>query len=296
MKFDKIKKFWAVLENLAQNEIFDHTGPARMKFGKIQKLQAVLKIWLKSRFLTTPDLWKKFWKIQNFQSHWIFDSKLTRLTTTDLGRLKSLTTQDMQRMKFGKIQKLQAVLKIWLKSRFLTTPDLWKKFWKIQNFQSHWIFDSKLTCLTTTDLGRLKSLTTQDMQRMKVGKIQKFLVALKIWRKNWFWEFWPLGTCEGWNFAKSRNFQSRWKFGLNMRVLTTANHQRMKFDKIHKNFDLCWKFDPKMRFLTMTSRPAKDEVWQNSEIFSRVENLAHIMRVLTPRTSKGWNLAKFRNF
>ena len=223
MKFDKIKKFWAVLENLAQNEIFDHAGPARMKFGKIQKLQAVLKIWLKSRFLTTPDLWKKFWKKQNFQSHWIFDSKLT--------------------------------------------------------------------CLTTTDLGRLKSLTTQDMQRMKVGKIQKFLVALKIWRKNWFWEFWPLGTCEGWNFAKSRNFQSRWKFGLNMRVLTTANHQRMKFDKIHKNFDLCWKFDSKMRFLTMTSRPAKDEVWQNPEILSHVENFAQNWDFNWPlRTCEGYEI------
>ena len=137
---------------------------------------------------------------------------------------------------------------------------------------------------------------------------------------------WPIGTCEGWNFAKSRNFQSLWKFGLNMRVLTTANHQRMKFDNIHKNFDLCWKFHSKMRYLTMTSRPAKDEVWQNSEIFSRIENLAHIMRVLTPtnqqrmkfgkiqkflvvlkiwhkiwefwtfRICKGWNLAKSRNF
>ena len=116
-------------------------------------------------------------------------------------------------------------------------------------------FDSKLTLLTTKDLGILKSLTFQNMRRIKVGKIQKFLVALKIWRK--IWEIWPLRTCGWWNVAKSRNFLSRWKFGSKLRVLTTPNQQRMKFDKIQKNVDLCCKFDSKMRLTTLDLRRMK---------------------------------------
>ena len=160
-------------------------------------------------------------------------------------------------MKLGKIRNYKFSSKI----RFLTTLDLRMKFGKIQNFQSRWKFDSKLTLLTTKDLGRLKSLTTQNMQRIKVSKIQKFLVVLKIWRK--IWEIWPLRTCGRWNVAKSRNFLSRWKFGSKMRVLTTPNQQRMKFDKIQKNFDLCCKFDSKMRLTTLDLRRMKFGKIQN---------------------------------
>ena len=202
--------------------------------------------------------------------------------------MRFLTTPDLQGWSLAKSGNYKFSSKI----RFLTTLDLRMKFGKIQNSQSRWKFDSKLTLLTTKDLGRLKSLTTQNMRRIKVGKIQKFLVALKIWRK--IWEIWPLRTCGWWNVAKSRNFLSHWKFGSKMRVLTTPNQQRMKFDKIQKNFDLCCKFDSKMRLTTLDlwrmkfgkiqkfsvalkiwlknesfdhSEPAKDEIWQNPEKF-----------------------------
>ena len=133
----------------------------RIKFGKIKKFEGCWKIWLKMRFLTTPDL--QGWSLAK-SGNYKFSSKI----------------------------------------RFLTTLDLRMKFGKIQNFQSRWKFDSKFTLLTTKDLGRLKSLTTQNMRRIKVSKIQKFLVALKIWCN--IWEIWPLRTCGWWIITGINNW------------------------------------------------------------------------------------------
>ena len=108
--------------------------------------------------------------------------------------MRFLTTADLQRMKFGKIQKFSVTLKIWL---VLTTPDLLRmKFWFVSKTSS-----------------KLTFLTTHNMQRMKFGTIQKFSVTSNIWLK-----------------------------------IETFDH----------------------------SGPAKDEVWQHPEIWSRVENLAQI--------------------
>ena len=222
--------------------------------------------------------------------------------------MRFLTTPNLERMKFGKIQKFSVALKIWFEIESLTTPDLLRmKFCKIKKF---W-FVSKIS-------SKLTFLTTHNMQRMKFGTIQKFSVASNIWLKietfdhsgpakdeiwqhpeilsrvenltqNWHfsegpaedeiwqnpdifsrvknldqnWHFWPLRTWEGWNFAKFRNFQSRWKFGLN------------------------WEFDH--------SGPAKDESGLNPEILSHLENLAQNWHFWPLWIFEGWNLAKSRN-
>ena len=152
-----------------------------------------------------------------------------------------------------------------------------------RNFELFWKFGLKMRFLITLDLA--------NDEIWKSGKILKFLVPVKIWIKidisyysgPWkaeIWQnadilsqvenlaqnrhFWPLRTWEGWSLAKFRNFQSRWKFGLN------------------------WEFDH--------SGPAKDEIWLNPEILSRLENLAQNWHFWPLWIFKGWNLAKFRNF
>ena len=145
---------------------------------------------------------------------------------------------------------------------------------------------------------------------------------MKIWHK--IWEFWTQGTCKGENLAKSRNFQSHWKFGSKMRVLSTPKQQRMKFDIIQKNFDLSWKYGSKMRFLITPdlpmikfgkilkflvpfkiwikidildhSGPGKAESWQNADILSQVENLAQNWHFWPLWTHERWNLAKSKKF
>ena len=230
-----------------KNEIFDHFGPAKDEiwqnseiFSRVENLAQIMRV------LKTPNQQRmKFDKIQkNFDLCWTFGSKM-----------RFLTTPNQQRMKFGKIQK---------------------NFSRAENLAQN-----------------LRVLNTQDMQRMKFGKIQKFSVALKIWLR--LWEFWTLRTSKGWNLTKSWKTLVCLKIWLKneifdhfgpakdeiwqnpeifsrvenlaqiMRVLTTPNQQRMKFDKIWKNFDLCWKFGSKMRFWPL-------------------------------RTCEGWKLAKFRNF
>ena len=186
------------------------------------------------------------------------------------------------------------------------------------------------------------------MRRMKFGKIQKFSVASNIWlkietfdhsgpAKDEIWQhleilscfenlaqksdFWPLQTCEGWNMAKSRYFQSRWKFGLQSRFwplltcegwnfaksrnfdscqkfcsqltfLTTLDMQRMKCGKIQK-FSIAIKIKPKIESFDHSGH-AKDEIWQNPEIFSLAANLAKKWECWPLWTSKGWNLTKSR--
>ena len=72
------------------------------------------------------------------------------------------------------------------------------------------------------------------------------------------WDFWPPRMWEWWNLAKSRNFESIWKFGSKLRFLTTPDLQKMEFGKIQK-------FCSKLSF--DHSGPKKDEICQNPEIF-----------------------------
>ena len=104
--------------------------------------------------------------------------------------------------------------------------------------------------------------------------------------------FWPLLTCEGWNFAKSRNFDSCQKFNSKLTFLTTRDMQRMKCGKIQK-FSIAIKIKPKIESFDHSGH-AKDEIWQNPEIFSHAENLAKKWECWPLWTSKGWNLTKSR--
>ena len=149
---------------------------------------------------------------------------------------------------------------------------------------------------------------------MKFGKIQKFKkikpkidsfdhsghAKVEIWQNQEIfscienlaqkWDFWPLQTCEGWNLAKSRYFQSRCKFNLKSRVwppltcqwwnfdscqkfsskltfLTIQDMRKMKVGKIQK-FSIAIKIKPKIESFDHSGH-TNDEIWQNPEILSR---------------------------
>ena len=107
--------------------------------------------------------------------------------------------------------------------------------------------------------------------------------------------FWPLLTCEGWNFAKSRNFDSCQKFKSKLTFLTTRDMQRMKCGKIQK-FSIAIKIKPKIESFDHSGH-AKDEIWQNPEIFSHAENLAIKIRVLTTLNQRRMKFDKIqKNF
>ena len=163
-----------------------------------------------------------------------------------------LTILDLERLKFGKMQTFWVRLKIWHKIDIFdhSACNRWNLA-KFRNFQFRFKFGSKFTFLTPLDLGRLK-----------FGKILKYFSHVENLAQNW--HFWPLRTWEGWSLAKFRNFQSRWKFGLN------------------------WEFDH--------SGSAKYEIWLNPEILSRLENLAQNWHFWPLWIFERWNLAKSRNF
>ena len=166
-----------------------------------------------------------------------------------------LTTLDLERLKFGKMQTFWVRLKIWLKIDIFdhSACNGWNLA-KSRNFQFRFKFGSKFTFLTTLDLGRLK-----------FGKILTYFSHVEKLAQNW--HFWPLRTWEGWSLAKFRNFQSRWKFGLN------------------------WEFDH--------SGPAKDEIWikfgkiqkfsNASNIWPKIETFDHS----GPVKEEIWHIQKF---
>ena len=80
-----------------------------------------------------------------------------------------------------------------------------------------------------------------------------------------------------------------------MRVLTTPNQQRMKFDKIQKKFWFVLKIWLKNEIFDH-SWSAKDEILQNQEILIHVENLAQNWHFWPLGTYERWNLATSRNF
>ena len=167
--------------------------------------------------------------------------------------MRVLTTLNQQRMKFDKIQKnFDLCWKSGSKNWFLTTPDLRRmKFGKIQ------IFSVALRIWL-----EIQSLTTPNLRRMTFCKVN-ILIHVKNLAQNW--HFWSLVTCEGWNLAKSRNFQLRQTFG------ETFEH----------------------------SGPAKDKIWQQLEILNCFKNLARkwdFWSLWTWPMIKFGNLAKSWNF
>ena len=100
--------------------------------------------------------------------------------------------------------------------------------------------------------------------------------------------FWSLRTCEGWNLAKFRNFQSRWKFGSKLRVWPLGTCEKWNLAK-SRNFELPWILCSKLTFLTC--KPAKNEIWQNPENLIHVENLAqkwHFSPLKRPAKDEIW--------
>ena len=120
---------------------------------------------------------------------------------------------------------------------------------------------------------------------------------LKIWLKKWhfsplkrpakdeIWQnpdilcwkdgskptFLTTQTMQRMDLVKCRHFESSWKFGSKLTFLTTKDLRRIKFGKILQ-FSVVLKIWLRTDIFDL-SEHAKDEIWQNSEIFSRGENL-----------------------
>ena len=151
MNIVKIQKFWATLTVWLKIEIFDHSWPVKDEIWQNQK-PVLVKIWQNPIILSS---------VENLPQNWDF-----------------YITLDQRRSKFGKIH--------WIfgsKLRFLTTPDLWKmKFGKIQKF---WVaFKISLKILIFDHSGFAKD---------EIWKTQQFWVTIKIWLKiEIFDHSWPV--------------------------------------------------------------------------------------------------------
>ena len=196
-----------------------------MNFGNIQKFPVVLKIWLKIESFDHSSFDQKFWAVRKWDFWPLRTKDEIGQNQEILSHVENLAKNwhfwPLGTCKGGnlvKFRNFQSHLKFWSKLRVLTTQNLfWEIFSRVENLAWNREFDP--SCMTFEGWNFAKSrnfdscqkfssklmfLTTQDMRRMKFGKIQKFLVALKIWLK--LWEFWPLRTSKGWNLAKFRNF------------------------------------------------------------------------------------------
>ena len=116
--------------------------------------------------------------------------------------------------------------------RFLTTPNLQIWNWtKSRIFELCWKFGSKIEFFDHLIPGKVEIWQNSEVFSL----VKKFDSKLRffdhfgpekdeIWQDTDIlsqvenlakkWDFQPLWTCKGWNLAKSRNFQSHWKFGL----------------------------------------------------------------------------------
>ena len=103
----------------------------------------------------------------------------------------------------------------------------------------------------------------------------EYLAKSRYFQSRWKFglksRVWPLLTCEGWNFAKSRNFDSCQKLNSKLTFLKTQDMRRIKFGKIQKfsNASNIW---PKIETFDH-SGPVKEKIWQHPEILSCFENL-----------------------
>ena len=186
------------VQNLAQNEIFDHSEPA-----KSWNFQLCWKVGSKPTFLTTQNMrrmilakcrhFESSWKFRHFESSWKLGSKLT-----------FLTTKDLRRIKFGKILQFSVVLKIWLSRTDIfdlsehAKDEIWQNseiFSRGENLDQNWEFDHSgpakneiwlnpeiLSCLDF--FAQNWHSWPANQQKMKFDKIQKIWFMLKIWLKN----------------------------------------------------------------------------------------------------------------
>ena len=290
IKFDKIQKNFDLCWKFGSKIRFLTTPDLRrMRYGKIQIFSVALKIWLAIEILITPDLWRmKFYSCQKF------NSKLTFLTTRDMQRIKCGKIQKFSsaiKIKpkiesfdhsghakdeiwqnpeiFSHAANLAKKWECWplwtskgwnlTKSRknLICVKNLAQKidFWPLQTCKGWNLAKSRYISVALRIWLEIKSLTTPDLRRMIFCKVN-ILIHVKNLAQNW--HFWPLATCEGWNLAKSRNFQLRQTFG------ETFEH----------------------------SGPAKDKIWQHLEILNCFKNLARKWDFWSLWT---WPIMKFRN-
>ena len=136
--------------------------------------------------------------------------------------MQFLTTADMQRMKFGKIQKFS--VKIWLKNESVAHSEpakdkIWQnpeKFWLVLKiWLKNQIFDhsrpAKDEIWQNPDIfSPVENLAcNRDFDHSwpakdEILQNQEILIRVKNLVHNW--HFWPLWTCKGWNVVKFRNF------------------------------------------------------------------------------------------
>ena len=291
----------------------------RRKFGKIQKFSVAFKIWLKlwefwpfptskgwnltksrkilicvKNFAQKWDFWPlltcegwNFAKSRNFDSCQTFSSKLTFLPTweknwkfgakfvsfANSGHAKDDIWQNPEI--FSCVENLAKKWEFWQ----LRTSKGWNLTKSRKNFDLCWKSGSKM-----------RFLTTPDLRRMKYCKIKTILIHVQNLAQNW--HFWPLGTYERWNLAKWRNFEWPWKFGSKLRVLTTLDLRRIKFGEIRK-FKAVLKIWLKKEIFdkaAIKAWPAKDEIWQNPQILSHVENFAQNWNFWLLRTCEGYEI------
>ena len=95
-----------------------------MKFDKIQKFSVALKIWLKI---------ESFDHLESAKNE-IKQNPEIMSRVENLAENRFLTPPHLCRMKFGKIQKLWAVLKIWLKNQIFDHFRPAKEIWQNSEF------------------------------------------------------------------------------------------------------------------------------------------------------------------
>ena len=208
---------FSLAENLAQNlRVLNTQDMHRMKFGKYQKFSVALKIWLKNESFdhskpAKDEIWQNPEKFGFVLKIWLKNEIFDHCRPVK------------DEIKFGKIQKLSVVLKIWPEREF-------DHSWPAKDE----ILQNPEILIRVENLAqKLTFVTTQDMRRMRLDKIQKFSVASNIWLKIetfdhsgpakdeiWQhpnilsrvenlaqkWDFWSLWTCQLMKFGKILKF------------------------------------------------------------------------------------------
>ena len=162
IKFGKILKFFVPVKIWIKIDILDHSGPGKAAswqnadiLSRGENLAQNWHFWP----LWTHERWKFEWR-------WKFGSKL-----------RILTTLDPRRIKFGEIKKFWYFSDIF--SRVVNLLVTWNR-----EFNHPWPANDEILILVKNLAQKLTFLTIQDMRKMKVGKIQKFSIAIKIKPKN----------------------------------------------------------------------------------------------------------------
>ena len=156
-----------------QNEIFDHSEPAKNELVKIRKFWVALKIWLKTDILTTRDMRRrKFGKIQKFS-----------VPFKILIKIESFDHSESAKDEFDKSRNFESCWKFGLKNIHfwqLGICEEWNLV-KFRNFQPQSKFRPKFKGIVSSlsDHPTCDPITSK-VELMKFGKFQKFWVMLKI--------------------------------------------------------------------------------------------------------------------